>query len=391
MALSSLANLAISAVATAPSPATSGTSLTVATGQGSRFPSSGSFPVVIWPTATNPDPTNAEIALCTAVSGDVLTITRAQEGTSARTIVVGDQVMMTITKAVLDGMATNVQVFSSSGTWTKPVGAKWIHVKVFDGGSGGGSGRRGAAGTVRYGGSGGSGGAWCEAFLAATNVDASCTVSVGAGGTGGAAQTVDSTNGNPGTTGGISSFQWNSASNLRISNRNGQGGSSSTAGVGGTATGANGQSSTSTWVMYQGLPSGSGSLNGGSSGNPGDPVVAIGSGGGAGGDGIDAANTIYSGASDSGRSSYHYYNGSSNGGAGTTTSGANGGTPAAVLGLPGRGGGGGKPQSAGAGGSGGDGSIPGGGGGGGAASPNGFASGAGGKGGDGQVIVTTYF
>ena len=98
-----LTNLAISAVATAPVPATSGTSLTVTAGHGARFPApstDGSFYATIWPTAVTPDPSNAEIVLCTGRSTDTLTIVRAQEGTSARTVVVGDQIMLAATAAV---------------------------------------------------------------------------------------------------------------------------------------------------------------------------------------------------------------------------------------------------------------------------------------------------
>ena len=83
--------VALSTVATAPSPASSGTSLTVASGQGSRFPTPP-FVATIWPTASQPASSNAEIVLVTAVSGDTFTITRAQQGSTARSILVGDQV-----------------------------------------------------------------------------------------------------------------------------------------------------------------------------------------------------------------------------------------------------------------------------------------------------------
>lgn len=94
-------NLAISTVATAPSPATTGTSLVVAAGHGTRFPTVP-FNATVWPANTTPDPANAEIVRVTAISTDTLTITREQESTSARTIVVGDQIAATITKKTLD-------------------------------------------------------------------------------------------------------------------------------------------------------------------------------------------------------------------------------------------------------------------------------------------------
>lgn len=95
-----LTNLAISTIATAPSPAGSGTSLTVAAGHGARFPqpsTDGVFPATIWPSDASPDPSNAEIVLVTARSGDVLTITRTQEGSSARNVLVGDRIMLSVT------------------------------------------------------------------------------------------------------------------------------------------------------------------------------------------------------------------------------------------------------------------------------------------------------
>lgn len=93
-------NLATSLVATAPSPAASGTSLIVTAGHGTRFPAVP-FNVTIWPAAAQPDPANAEIARVSARSTDTLTITRAQEGTGARTVVVGDQIAATITAKTL--------------------------------------------------------------------------------------------------------------------------------------------------------------------------------------------------------------------------------------------------------------------------------------------------
>src|SRR4029078_4314072 len=54
-----------------------------------------------------PDPSNAEIVTVTARSSDTLTIVRAQEGTSARTIVVGDVIIASVTKSVLEELAVS--------------------------------------------------------------------------------------------------------------------------------------------------------------------------------------------------------------------------------------------------------------------------------------------
>lgn len=95
-------NFAISSVAVAPAPAASGTQLTVTAGHGTRFPTAP-FNCTVWPASQEPTVANAEIVRVTDVTGDVLTIEREQEGTSARTILVGDSIAATITaKAFTD-------------------------------------------------------------------------------------------------------------------------------------------------------------------------------------------------------------------------------------------------------------------------------------------------
>lgn len=96
MALDAHKNFAYSTIATAPSPALSGTSLVVAAGQGALFPAVP-FNVTIWPIGQQPLTTNAEIVRVTAIVTDTLTITRAQEGSAALSIIVGDQIAATIT------------------------------------------------------------------------------------------------------------------------------------------------------------------------------------------------------------------------------------------------------------------------------------------------------
>ncbi len=82
----------------------SGTSLVVAAGTGAVFPAVP-FNVVVWPAGQQPVATNAEIVRVTARATDTLTITRTQEGTSARSIIIGDQIAASITKKILDDLA----------------------------------------------------------------------------------------------------------------------------------------------------------------------------------------------------------------------------------------------------------------------------------------------
>lgn len=103
-------NFAVSQVATAPSPASSGTSLVVQSGHGARFPAV-SFNAVVWPNGVIPTPLNAEVVRVTNISTDTLTITRTQESSSARTIVVGDLIATAITAKTL----TDIETMPQSG------------------------------------------------------------------------------------------------------------------------------------------------------------------------------------------------------------------------------------------------------------------------------------
>lgn len=76
----------------------SATSLTVASGEGALFPTSGDFPLVL---IRNSDGAR-EIVTCTARSSDVLTVTREQEGTTGLILLTGDKVELRVTAGVLD-------------------------------------------------------------------------------------------------------------------------------------------------------------------------------------------------------------------------------------------------------------------------------------------------
>lgn len=113
-------NFSYSTVLTAPSPATSGTSVVLASGGGALMPAVP-FNATIWPTGSSPLSSNAEIVRVTAIASDTLTITRSQESSSARTVVVGDQFAATVTKKTLEDIET---VASAAAPGLNPTAVK---------------------------------------------------------------------------------------------------------------------------------------------------------------------------------------------------------------------------------------------------------------------------
>jgi hypothetical protein len=79
-----------------------------------RFPAVP-FNATVWPTGAAPTPANAEIVRVTARTTDTMTIVRAQEGSTARSIVIGDQIAATITKKTLDDIEVAL-----------PYGSAWV-------------------------------------------------------------------------------------------------------------------------------------------------------------------------------------------------------------------------------------------------------------------------
>lgn len=93
--MANLKDYATGTVATAPAPATSGTSLTLQSGEGARMPTPP-FYATAHPDNVLPTLDNAEKILVTAVSTNTLTIVRAQGGTTARSIAIGWRISNTI-------------------------------------------------------------------------------------------------------------------------------------------------------------------------------------------------------------------------------------------------------------------------------------------------------
>jgi hypothetical protein len=82
-------------------------------GDGGKFPTPP-FNVTVWPTGVKPTTSNAEIARVTAIVTDTLTLVRAQEGSTARSIVVGDQIAATVTTRTLTDIENEV-AFAQGG------------------------------------------------------------------------------------------------------------------------------------------------------------------------------------------------------------------------------------------------------------------------------------
>lgn len=122
------------------------------------------------------------------------------------------------------------QIFDTSGTWNKPIGARYFHIEVQGAGGGGGGAGITAAGQASVGAGGGSGGR-ADAWLDGTVVSASESIEVGVAGGGGSGAA-------SGSAGGASWFR----TALFVGASGGNGGASvaATSGNGFAAGGTNG-------------------------------------------------------------------------------------------------------------------------------------------------------
>ncbi len=162
------------------------TTANLASGSGALFPlsSGNTFKLTFIDAATG---LLAEIVLVTAISGDTITMTRAQEGTSALAWNAGDLLNNLITAGYLNGTVqyplvgsgfSTLVPFTSSSTWTVPANVSKLRIQLVGGGAAG-----GGITTVDYGAAGGGAGGYCDTIVSCTPSQ-SVTITVGAGGTG---------------------------------------------------------------------------------------------------------------------------------------------------------------------------------------------------------------
>lgn len=304
-----------------------------------------------------------------------------------------------------------------SFVYIHPPGYSSVDADLIGGGGGGGSGRRGAAASFRNGGAPGGAPSRIQRHILNLVASASYAIAIGANGTGGVVQSVDNTNGNPGTTGGNTSFStlWTAFGGI-----GGIGGGNATIVTTGSGSIASGVSTTA--ASAGGAPTPNAALgaaanvdNIGDGGGGGTNTSLSGNsewgGAGAGSQpnaatvtlsgssirGVSAAghgghitdtNTFPATAGTTGRNKTYTVGGGSLGGVcgAVPTAGTDGAATTSDddAGNPGSGGGSSASVAAQRGG---NGSLPGGPGGGGGASLNGLNSGAGGDGAPGRVII----
>lgn len=119
-----LKNLSYGTIATPPAPALSGNTVTLNTGEGAYF--NEGTQATLFPENAMPLPTNAEIVRITDVTGDVLTLDRADEGSIAREVDAGWQIHSGITESYITDLLGLIGTKASDSLVVHKSGAETI-------------------------------------------------------------------------------------------------------------------------------------------------------------------------------------------------------------------------------------------------------------------------
>ena len=205
-----------------------------------------------------------------AIPTVVMSQAEAEAGTSTANRTTTPQRQAQAIAALGGGMPT-VQIFTTSGTYTKPAGVTAIRVRVAGGGGGG-----GASVAANQSAAGGGGGGYSEELLVAASVAATETVTIGAGGA-------------SASTGGATSF----GSLLQATGGAAGGGSTASALTGVSSPGAGGVGSGGDINIIGGVGTGNQNVNCG--GNGGDSGIGGGGAQSIHNGGVGAAGQSYGG------------------------------------------------------------------------------------------------
>jgi hypothetical protein len=228
------------------------TTIPLATGTGALFPSpaAGQFFTLTLNDALTGNV--YEICYCTSRTGDNCTVTRGQEGTSARSWLIGDFAYNALTAGNINfgGQLLNISIFLSSTTYSPTSGTNKVFVQIQAAGGASGGSPATTSGQASSG-AGGGAGAYLEKFL--TTGFSGASIIIGAAGVG----VAGGTGGNAANTSFTSTYVANG----------GKGGG--TAGPAGTGTsfnatgGAGGTASTSGDINFAGAPGNAGIVTAG--------------------------------------------------------------------------------------------------------------------------------
>ena len=222
----------------------SATTILLATGTGAEFPNptTGQF----FALTLNDQATGQvyEVCYCTARTGDSLTVTRGQEGTSAVAWLLGDFAYNALTKGTIPTTYSEAK-FTTSGSFTVPTNVFQVAIELWGAGGGGG-------GAQSTGGAGAGGAGAYSTLQASVTPGQTLTITLGTPGAAGSST---------GTNGGDATASTVTGTGISITCNGGNGGGAAFA-TGGTGNGGTGGTSSGGDINQAGNAGQNGLVNG---------------------------------------------------------------------------------------------------------------------------------